>query len=311
MLAKDYRTEVRTTMGRQSRLVLFYCLVFTTAGYAGAFALVAAGFLSPDALSDDHVGELSIAGVAAGMLFVLLKLRGRFLPSLRRPEPVSHRMGIRMLGSCLLLLLGAQAAFSVITLAVDAVANALGYSVFGTADALDAAAPSIWLILYTGAIAPVTEEVLFRGIVMGSLARFGQTFAIVASALLFGLFHSDFAQGGFAFFMGLVLGFVAMRYSLGWAIALHAFNNLVVSDWMGRLVEMLPSLGQEVFTEAFFIAGVVGAAYVLLRNRSAIKRFLVEHRAEPGTAAAAFTTPSFLVLAALQLALCFLAFAPQ
>ena len=309
-LSKEGRREVRRAMGRQSRFVFVYTLIFTLAGYALALALETAGFAGASTFFSDHLGEMSIAGLAAGMLFVLLKLRGRFLPSLRRIDSEPHRMNARMLGTFLLLLVGAQAVFSVITLCLGALADALGYRVFSTMDSLDAAAPTVWMILYAGVLAPIVEEIVFRGVVLGALAKFGQTFAIVASAVLFGLFHGDFSQGGFAFCTGLVLGFAATRYSLGWAIGLHIFNNLVLSDWLGQLVGLLPELGQSIFAELFFLTGILGTVWVLGRNRDGIKRWLAAHRAPAKTALAAFTAPSFLLFAALQTTLSVMAFAP-
>ena len=42
-------------------------------------------------------------------------------------------------------------------------------------------------------------------------------------------------QGTFAFLFGLILGFVAMEYSLVWSIALHIFNNAILSGAIDTL----------------------------------------------------------------------------
>jgi membrane protease YdiL (CAAX protease family) len=75
-------------------------------------------------------------------------------------------------------------------------------------------------------IPPIVEEMMFRGMILQGLRRFGDGFAVVASAALFGLYHGNLAQTVFAFLCGLVLGFVVIRTnSLLPSILIHAVNN--------------------------------------------------------------------------------------
>lgn len=84
-------------------------------------------------------------------------------------------------------------------------------------------------------IAPVVEEVLFRGILLSSLADLlGARSAVVVQAAIFGLAHVRVfggASGGrvvAAFAAGLVLGVVTMRTRrLGPAVIAHALINAI------------------------------------------------------------------------------------
>jgi membrane protease YdiL (CAAX protease family) len=78
-------------------------------------------------------------------------------------------------------------------------------------------------------IAPVTEELLFRGLIQRSMReRYGPRAAIASSALLFGAFHFDLQALFFATVVGLVLGLLAERtQSTMPGIALHAGFNAV------------------------------------------------------------------------------------
>lgn len=79
-------------------------------------------------------------------------------------------------------------------------------------------------------MAPIVEELLFRGAIMGHLQRQGYSprKTIVVSALVFGLIHINPAQVVFAFLMGLLLGWIAWRTrSLIPVIAGHALNNTI------------------------------------------------------------------------------------
>lgn len=85
------------------------------------------------------------------------------------------------------------------------------------------------LILYgitVAIIPPVVEELFFRGLVLQSLRKFGDGFAIVASSVLFGLFHGNFVQFVFAFIAGLVMALVVVRTGSLWtSILIHFLNN--------------------------------------------------------------------------------------
>jgi glutamate-5-semialdehyde dehydrogenase len=76
-------------------------------------------------------------------------------------------------------------------------------------------------------IGPVTEEIIFRGLVLrGLLGRYRPGTAIVISALLFAFMHMNPAQFPIALALGLVLGWVFVRTrSLGLCMLGHALNN--------------------------------------------------------------------------------------
>jgi glutamate-5-semialdehyde dehydrogenase len=76
-------------------------------------------------------------------------------------------------------------------------------------------------------IAPVIEEVVFRGIILrGLLGRWRPGLAIFTSAALFALMHFNPAQAPIALIVGLVLGWVFFRTrSIGLCILGHALNN--------------------------------------------------------------------------------------
>ena len=78
-------------------------------------------------------------------------------------------------------------------------------------------------------IAPLTEELIFRGLILrGLLARTSPWRAIVISALLFGLVHLNPWQIPFAFVAGLVFGWVYFRTgSLTLCMAGHALHNSI------------------------------------------------------------------------------------
>ncbi len=74
----------------------------------------------------------------------------------------------------------------------------------------------------------LVEEFAFRGILLGSLRKFGNGFALIISSICFGFMHGNFEQIPFAFTVGLFLGFTVIKTnSLRIAVVLHFYNNAV------------------------------------------------------------------------------------
>lgn len=94
----------------------------------------------------------------------------------------------------------------------------------------------ILLALLVVCVAPVVEELVFRGVLLSGLAsRMRIGWAIVASAVIFGCVHlPDFKFAWYPvpalILLGLVLGWLRVRtHSLWPSIALHATNNCVAA----------------------------------------------------------------------------------
>ncbi len=81
-----------------------------------------------------------------------------------------------------------------------------------------------------GIVAPVLEELVFRGIFFKTIRRFwGPEGAVVISALLFGIYHGNAVQLVYAFCLGLVL---AVSYedadNFFIPVLLHSVVNIMV-----------------------------------------------------------------------------------
>lgn len=118
-------------------------------------------------------------------------------------------------------------------------------------------------ILFTvsSAVVPaLCEEFAVRGIVFGLLKKYGDTFALVTSSVLFGLMHGNFNQIPFAFLVGLILGFVRIKTESLWVcITIHFTNNFisVLMDY-GRFYFSANALGivYTLLCLAFMLAGI-------------------------------------------------------
>lgn len=152
------------------------------------------------------------------------------------------------------------------TVVNDLVYSALGRESFDLlSNELDG--KPVWAVLLIVCIAaPVAEELLFRGLIAGRLARYGEKRAAILSGLLFGLFHGNFSQFFYAFGLGMLLAYAYFRTGrLRVPVAMHMLINL-----FGSLPLFLPSgdvatLGYGVAMILLSVAGVVFGARVLRR----------------------------------------------
>lgn len=87
-----------------------------------------------------------------------------------------------------------------------------------------------WGYLMVGLLAPLVEEMVFRGAILRSLLRWKENpwVGIVISALLFALIHMNPAQMPHAFLIGLLLGWMYYRTdSIVPGVVYHWVNNTV------------------------------------------------------------------------------------
>lgn len=80
-----------------------------------------------------------------------------------------------------------------------------------------------------GLIAPLAEEIVFRGAILKTLLKgFGPWVAIPVSALIFAIAHFNPAQMPHAFIVGLLLGWMYMRTgSIALGVVYHWVNNTI------------------------------------------------------------------------------------
>lgn len=86
-------------------------------------------------------------------------------------------------------------------------------------------------------LVPLGEELLFRGIIQGELRRaFGPVISVVATTLLFALFHLDLIQASYVLIAGLALSAVyQLTRQLVVPMVMHVVFNFIGSGWLTRL----------------------------------------------------------------------------
>lgn len=242
-------------------------------------------------VADNAWGYLYAAAVG---LVILVGWKG--LPFLSREIWHSEkRMNPASFCAITCVFVSAQLVFSVLTSVLNALLSPLGVDITASVEAATMQEGSISMLLYGALIAPVTEEILFRGLVQSTFRPYGKRFAILASAFLFGMFHGNLVQTPYALAVGLVLGYVAEEYSLGWCVVLHMFNNLVLGYLLPELAGMLPGSAGELLQGGILLAVSVGALGVIIANIQTIRDYREENRMDGRCLTCFFTNAGTIV----------------
>ncbi len=141
-------------------------------------------------------------------------------------------------------------------------------------------AQTLIMLLRISVIPALVEEVAMRGVIMQSLRRYGDWFAIFMSASVFALMHGNMVQIPFAFIAGIAIGYAVITTGTLWTgIIIHFLNN-TLSVAQSLAFDNLPEEGYMVFSRILVISvGVIGLACgVILYEKKMFKRL---HRGCP------------------------------
>lgn len=161
----------------------------------------------------------------------------------------------------------------------------------------------IFLFVGTAIIPPLTEELAMRGFVMQSLKKYGNAFAIIASAFVFSVFHGNPTQIPFAFICGLFLGYAAMASGSLWvSIAVHAMVNSLSCLYSAiTLYSSEETAGSVVgiITGVFLLAGVISLVVYLVKFKKEDNTLSVKGESDlsTGTKFKYFITNPLIIIA--------------
>lgn len=140
----------------------------------------------------------------------------------------------------------------------------------------------VWDIILSAILAPIGEELMFRGVILRRLSAVSQRFAIFASALIFGLMHGNLMQMILGFCVGLVFGYAAVKTgSLLLPIAGHILiNTFAVSCSIVEFVtdEDTASMYWLCVLGIFFVIGIITLVILLARRGIELPRSTEYHR---------------------------------
>lgn len=151
----------------------------------------------------------------------------------------------------------------------------MGYNTtFPESPEADTILASILNVISISIIPALVEEFAFRGVILSQLRKYGNGFAVVGSALLFGMFHMNYVQLPFAFLVGLVLGWLMIRTNNLWIpIFIHGLNNALslLFEYLGNTLPQ--AVYDQVNTALFLGLMLVGLIALILMKTLCGQRF--------------------------------------
>lgn len=305
---RKIKAQLRREMGKTGwALLIYYLLMNTLVSLAGVLQFVVSAVINGvenvlfdntlfDALLENGWGYLAAITVG-GVLMLLWKKKQFCFHTIWESQKDMTAGSFFML---LAIFLGGQIVFSLTSQGLEYVFNLFGLSVTESIEFASGTSNSFSMFLYIGLLAPIAEEILFRGLFLRMLLPYGKRFAILSTAFLFGIFHENIVQSPFAFVMGLVLGYVAVEYSMGWAMVLHMINNMLVADSLTRLSNLLPPWAGELIFAVLLLGSAIAAIIILLCKRKEIAAYRRENPMHPWCVSSFFSSEGVIVLTVLM-----------
>ena len=160
---------------------------------------------------------------------------------------------------------------------------------------------TVLYLLSMSVLPAIIEELAFRGILMQSLRRHGDMFALVVSSVVFSLFHGNLLQFPNTFVLGMLIGFFVLRTdSLVTGMLMHFFNNFLITVFDMYVVAQLSEAEGNFATLAllgtYILIGVIAFVYLIVKKKEIFKLFpSYTYLSTPKKLGAFFTQPLFLV----------------
>ena len=169
-------------------------------------------------------------------------------------------------------------------------------------------ASSPMMALYALLAVPLAEELVFRGVILNGLRRYGRVFAILTSSLLCALLQSDPVSGLWIFLLGLALGYCSLEYGLIWAIGARVVGDLLFSGLPNRYLMSAPRTARLSVLAVALVLVLAGLVMFFL-HRASLLDYRRRYRAPKGTYVS-WRQPWFLLYLLLCLLLTVFKFVP-
>lgn len=233
---KNEKKRIRKFYNIGSACMIFqFILTMLIAQVLSTVAMVALQFINPDAsydaLSDYASGTAIttaitvIAYLITNVLFTFVGLKWAKIDGSSLMQTRNFGFG-KALQYCVIAVF-IQYAAALFTLVCSDVLEKYGFSTeVDNSGLAEEGIGFVILMIYQCIIAPITEELFFRGMLLKTFSRANQRFAIVATSVFFGLAHGNIPQFMLAFLLGMFLAHIDMKHnSLLPSVIVHIFIN--------------------------------------------------------------------------------------
>ncbi|MBQ9266800.1 MAG: CPBP family intramembrane metalloprotease [Clostridia bacterium] len=239
--------------------ILIYVGVQTIFSLIGSFTL---GTLFENIYTETEISlimQVLLQALSLGLasIFVLAYCNKHSLTVSRRTMTVSKSEKVKIVLIALFLVFALQIVLSILLY------PSLGLD-YDITDMFEVTSESSLLsklmLVFTLAVTPALfEELFFRKAMINFTSQYGRKFALVFSALLFGIIHMNLSQGLFAFIMGLILGGIYLYTGdIKLTMLIHFLNN-----GFAALAMILPEIWMVIVSIILFAVLIAGFVFFI------------------------------------------------
>lgn len=172
--------------------------------------------------------NILISQSIANLLFIFLMVP-YYVKLRKKYNLVSSKVEIRSLMYMIPLSMGLSLSLNIILGLIfpDIKSNDVSVALLEITDNI-----SIYLSIFiVGIITPITEEILFRGLIYDGIKIITNKYiAIIMVSLIFAITHGNIEQGIYAFIVGVFFGYILEKYhSIYYTIVMHCVMNSVIA----------------------------------------------------------------------------------
>lgn len=222
---KEERREIRRRYNKSALVLIINILIFNGLGIGGGF-IIALIFKEKFLENEFLVTFFSCAVPIISEITAIIvgaKLFGlRFKPMINRNGFTGGTM-FKLITLCL----GLQTAAALIAAFIAFILDNVGLTGHTPDLTPTVSLPAnLFMYFYACLLGPILEELLYRGVLLQSMRKYNERFAIFLSAIIFGLMHQNYQQFILGFLVGIPLAVVTIKSgSVLPAIITHIIMN--------------------------------------------------------------------------------------
>lgn len=189
----------------------------------------------------------------------------------KRTNIKKTRLNIQQIIKLIIVSFGTLYAFNMLTALINlGIATLKGSEVINPLTNIIENASVFQLTFFVAILAPIMEEIIFRGMIISRLRQFGDGVCIFVSAFSFGLFHGNLSQFFYAFALGCIFAYTVLKCgTIKYSILLHMIINFV-----GSVLSLQIALSGNVILLALFtffvLAMLLGSIMLLILEKHKI-----------------------------------------
>ena len=204
-------------------------------------------------------------------------LRGKkFIFTLDIYAPRKYSLGVVLLGALLVILASGVLKFGLFHFAYDYSA----YLLYGSSITLSAGSfgGTVLMVLSLAIVPAITEEIVFRGIVMKEYKPCGSVFSMLFSAVLFAFVHFDLRQFPIYVALGMLVGWIAYITRSVWAaVIVHAVYNVYVIFFEKYIWLFSSNPDSDILFWLILTAAMFVCAFFFLGSAERVMRYCAEN----------------------------------